>query len=211
MGYTHSVTLDTEKCKGCTTCIKRCPTQAIRVRNGKAVINGSLCIDCGECIRVCPYKAKKASFDTFDEMDRNAFLIALPPPSLFGQFPTLEEPDQLVQALLDIGFDDVFEVAQAAEIATAFTLNYMKRGDIPSPLINSACPVIVRLIVMRYPSLCDHVFSLVQPMELAGRMAKQRALREHPELKPEQIRTVFISPCPAKATSSAGSRAIRRT
>ena len=36
--YFHSVTLDTSKCKGCTNCIKYCPTEAIRVRNGKAVI-----------------------------------------------------------------------------------------------------------------------------------------------------------------------------
>jgi len=30
--YYHSVTLDEEKCKGCTNCIKRCPAEAIRVR-----------------------------------------------------------------------------------------------------------------------------------------------------------------------------------
>jgi len=36
--YYHSVTLDEEKCKGCTNCIKRCPAEAIRVRNGKARI-----------------------------------------------------------------------------------------------------------------------------------------------------------------------------
>ena len=34
----HSVTLDSDKCKGCIHCVKRCPTRAIRVRNGKAVI-----------------------------------------------------------------------------------------------------------------------------------------------------------------------------
>ena len=32
MSYFHSVTLDREKCHGCTNCIKRCPTEAIRVR-----------------------------------------------------------------------------------------------------------------------------------------------------------------------------------
>ena len=36
--YFHSVRLDKDKCKGCTNCIKRCPTQAIRVRSGKAHI-----------------------------------------------------------------------------------------------------------------------------------------------------------------------------
>ena len=61
----HSVKLDKDKCKGCTNCIKNCPTEAIRVRNGKAYIINDRCIDCGECIRVCPYHAKKAIVDNF--------------------------------------------------------------------------------------------------------------------------------------------------
>ena len=44
--FIHSVTLDRDKCMGCINCIKRCPTQAIRVREGKAAINPLRCIDC---------------------------------------------------------------------------------------------------------------------------------------------------------------------
>ena len=66
--YKHSVSLDASKCKGCTTCLKRCPTEAIRIRDGRAVINSKRCIDCGECIRVCPHKAKKAIHDSFSDL-----------------------------------------------------------------------------------------------------------------------------------------------
>nr|WP_245984618.1 4Fe-4S dicluster domain-containing protein [Biomaibacter acetigenes] len=84
--YYHSVTLDLEKCKGCTNCIKGCPTEAIRVRNGKAHILENKCIDCGECIRVCPNHAKYAAADSLERLKEFKIKVALPAPSFFGQF-----------------------------------------------------------------------------------------------------------------------------
>jgi dissimilatory sulfite reductase (desulfoviridin) alpha/beta subunit len=63
-----SVRLKEDLCMGCINCIKRCPTQAIRVRNGKAVITKEFCIDCGECIRICPHHAKEATYDSHEIM-----------------------------------------------------------------------------------------------------------------------------------------------
>ncbi|MBR0425495.1 MAG: 4Fe-4S binding protein [Clostridia bacterium] len=199
--YKHSVSLDEEKCKGCTTCLRRCPTQAIRVRDGKAIINPNLCIDCGECIRHCPYKAKKASFDSLDALNHEKFLIALPAPSLFGQFANLDEADYLLQGLKDLGFDDVYEVAKAAEIVTEYTRRYIRQADEKMrPFISTACPVVVRLVSMRFPSLRSKLLPITPPIEVAGKLAKERALRQHPELSEDDIRTVFISPCPAKVS-----------
>ncbi|HAX99026.1 MAG TPA: ferredoxin, partial [Candidatus Atribacteria bacterium] len=62
----HSVLLDEEKCKGCTHCIRRCPTEAIRVKRGKARIDEDRCIDCGECIRTCPNHAKYGQTDSLE-------------------------------------------------------------------------------------------------------------------------------------------------
>ncbi len=47
----HSVRLDKDLCKGCTNCLMHCPTEAIRVHDGRAHIIDERCIDCGECIR----------------------------------------------------------------------------------------------------------------------------------------------------------------
>ena len=80
--YFHSVTLDEAKCKGCTNCIKRCPTEAIRVRHGKARIINERCIDCGECIRICPYHAKKAITDDLSVIDSFKYKIAIPAPTI---------------------------------------------------------------------------------------------------------------------------------
>ena len=196
--YNHSVSLDIEKCKGCTNCLKRCPTEAIRIRNGHAIINAERCIDCGECIRVCPYKAKTAVFDKLDVIKPYKWKIALPAPSLYGQFDNLDDVDYILQGLLDIGFDDVYEVAQAAELVSEYTRQYLKSNDIKRPVISSACPVVVRLIGMRFSYLCDNVMKILSPMEIAGMKAKEKALEQHPELTPNDICTVFISPCPAK-------------
>ena len=177
MDYRHSVSLDLDKCKGCTHCLRRCPTEAIRIRDGHAVINAIQCIDCGECIRVCPYKAKRAICDSLEDLDRSKYLIALPAPSLFGQFINVTDVDYVLQGLLDMGFNDVFEVSRCAEIITEYTRRYMKRKDIPRPAISSACPVVVRLITIRFPSLIDHIVPLMPPIELAGRMAKEEAMK----------------------------------
>ena len=81
----HSVRLEKEKCRACTNCLKRCPTEAIRVRGGRAHIIDERCIDCGECIRVCEYHAKIAVTDPLSSISRFRYKLALPAPSLYGQ------------------------------------------------------------------------------------------------------------------------------
>lgn len=198
--YDHSVELDVGKCTGCTTCLRHCPTEAIRIRDGHAVINSGRCIDCGECIRVCQNGAKKAMCSSLDNYMDYRWKIALPAPTLYGQFEGVEDVDVILQGLLDIGFDDVFEVAQAAEFVTEFTREYMRTEGIKKPVISSACPAIVRLISLRYPYLKDNILPILPPVEIAASMARSRAKKEHPELRDEDIATFFISPCPAKVS-----------
>ena len=78
MEYFHSVTLNKDKCLGCTNCITHCPTEAIRIKDGHAVINDGRCIDCGECIRVCPNNAKKAKSNELSEMMKFKWKIMYP-------------------------------------------------------------------------------------------------------------------------------------
>ena len=58
--------MDADKCKGCINCMRKCPVQAIRVRNGKASIDYDKCISCGNCIRSCPNRAISARYDSYD-------------------------------------------------------------------------------------------------------------------------------------------------
>lgn len=198
--YFHSVTLDDTKCRGCTNCIKRCPTEAIRVRKSKARIINERCIDCGECLRVCPYHAKKAITDPLDIINNFKFKVALPSPTLYGQFKSIYSRNQILTALKSIGFDEVFEVARAAEIVTEASKELLKRADTCKPLISSACPAVVRLIQVRFPGLIDNLVKLESPMEVAAGIAKSKARQIH-GLAEQDVGVFFISPCAAKVTS----------
>lgn len=198
--YEHSVYLDEKKCSGCTACLKHCPTEAIRIREGHASIDPDRCIDCGECIRVCPHNAKKAVCEKLSAMDKFKWKIALPAPSLYGQFDNLEDVDYVLDGLLKIGFDNVFEVSAAAELVSAYTRLYLKTEGVKKPAISSACPVVIRLIGLRFPSLTDNIIHMLPPMEIAAKLAREKAKREHPELSDEEIGVCFISPCPAKVS-----------
>lgn len=198
--YRHSVVLDVDKCTGCTTCVRHCPTEAIRIIDGTANINPDRCIDCGECIRKCPQKAKKAMCSKFEHYQYYKWKIALPAPTLYGQFNALDDVDQVLQGLLDIGFDDVYEVAKAAELVTAYTRIYLKTEGIKRPVISSACPVISRLISLRFPYLKDNLLPMLPPMEVAAIKAREQAKKQHPEFSDEDIGIFFISPCAAKVS-----------
>ncbi len=191
----HSVQLDTDLCMGCTTCIKFCPTKAIRVRNRKAHIFEDRCIDCGECIRRCPKGAKKAVSDHLFVMDAFDIKVALPAPSLYAQFGSHCTQSDIFDALHRIGFDEVFDVAWGALVATDLTRKILSSNTL-SPRISSACPVVVRLIQQRFPSLLPNLIPLLPPSEIAAAEARAR-LRDFTG----KVGIFFLSPCTAKVTS----------
>ena len=198
--YGNSVYLLESQCKGCTNCIKHCPTQAIRVRNGRAVITPEFCIDCGECIRICPYHAKKAKRDFIDMIRNYEYSVALPAPSLYAQVNRLEDINILLTALKRMGFDDVYEVSAAAELISEESRKYVESHKENWPLISTACPTVVRLIQVRFPNLVEHLLPLITPAELAADLAKKRA-SERTGIPYERIGAFFISPCPSKVTA----------
>ena len=197
--YFHSVTLEKEKCMGCTNCIKRCPTEAIRVREGKAKIIDERCIDCGECIRVCHNHAKRALTDPVEIIKTYRYPVALPAPTLYSQFSHKYNVEQIIQGLLKLGFFRVWEVARGAEITTQVLVNYLENHAVAKPAISSACPAVLRLIQVRYPELLEHVVPIESPMEISARLAKKELEKEGYPL--EQVGVFFISPCAAKVTS----------
>lgn len=196
----HSVRLIEDKCRGCTNCLKHCPTEAIRVYDKRAHIIDERCIDCGECIRICDYHAKVAQTDTLEDIKRFPHPIALPAPTLYGQFRHLTDISAIRDALLAIGFKEVADVARGADVVTLAIRRALRDPQRLRPLISSACPTVTRIIQVRFPALIPNIINLRQPMEIAAQMARRDYARKH-GVKPEEIGIFFITPCAAKMTA----------
>ena len=196
----HSVRLIEDKCRGCTNCLKHCPTEAIRVYDKRAHIIDERCIDCGECIRICDYHAKVAQTDTLEDIKRFAHPIALPAPTLYGQFRHLTDIGVIREALIAIGFKEVFDVARGADVMTCAIRRALRDPQRPRPLISSACPTITRIIQVRFPALIPNIINLRQPMEVAAQMARREYAKAH-GVDPKDIGVFFITPCAAKMTA----------
>ncbi len=199
-GFFHSVHLKEDKCKGCVNCIRRCPTEAIRVRDGKANIIETRCIDCGECVRTCANKAKVVVADALTALDNYKFKIAIPAPALYGQFPEGTPPRRVLAALLTIGFDYAVDVALGADMAAQKIHEFLEKQPAERPMISSACPAVVRLIQVSFPDLIGHIMPVISPMRAAALIARGYA-RRTTQFKDDEVGVFFITPCPGKVSA----------
>ncbi|MEA2031465.1 MAG: [Fe-Fe] hydrogenase large subunit C-terminal domain-containing protein [candidate division Zixibacteria bacterium] len=195
--YFHSISIDTEKCDGRMKCLRVCPTQAIRIRNGKAIILEEKCIDCGECITACPNGAIVAMTDPLGERSKFKYTVAIPSPTLYAQFGRSILPDKILAGLKKIGFDDAHDLAITCGDTSLAIEHFLDEYNGPKPLISNCCPSVVNLIQVRYPQLVDHIIPIKLPKRLAAREIKKEKAKEL-GLKPEDIGTFYITPCPVK-------------
>jgi len=195
--YFHSVRVNEALCDGRMACLKSCPAEAIRVRNGKAAIIEDRCIDCGECARACQRDAIVPQTSSFTDFARFKYTIALPSPVLYGQFRKEVLPRIILAGLRKIGFDDSCDVACASEAASIAIDEFLASYHGPLPLLSPFCPTVVRLIQARFSNLIDHLIPIDSPMEIAAREVKNRKAKEL-GLRRDQIGVIYLTPCPPK-------------
>lgn len=126
--------IDDSKCKKCKMCVAACPYNAIvkitvpcedscpvdaikKDETGFASIDYDKCINCGKCTAACPFGAvheRSQIVDILKAIKSDKKVIAMIAPSIAGQFPG--NIYQLKTAIIKSGFDDVYEVAQGADV-----------------------------------------------------------------------------------------------
>jgi len=196
----HAIHITKDKCIGCTRCMSACPTRAIRVTDGKARIIDQLCIDCAECLRVCPYDAVHSHMTSFAALGAFEYKVAIPSTVIYGQFGPTVVPNEILSALRLVGFDEVYDLSSICELNCAATEEYLHEHPRPRPYITSTCPVVVRLIQRRYPTLCGQILPIEPPREIAAKILRT-ILPKSLGLPAEKIGIIHITPCPAKMVS----------
>jgi Na+-translocating ferredoxin:NAD+ oxidoreductase RNF subunit RnfB len=199
-GHYHSIRFAAARCNGCMSCMRACPTQAIRIRRQQAVMLGDRCIDCGECIKVCGQGAVEALTEPMSELRKFDYTVAIPSPALYTQFDGDAPPRMIQRALRESGFDGAATLSWSCAAVTRSIELFLGEYRGQYPLISSFCPTVVRLVQVKYPELLDQLLPVISPREVAAREAKRRTSAET-GLAPDRIGAVYVTPCPAKMVS----------
>jgi Na+-translocating ferredoxin:NAD+ oxidoreductase RNF subunit RnfB len=193
--FHHALKVVNDVCIGCTHCMSACPTQAIRVRGGKATIIDNRCVDCGECYKVCPVSAFIVEQDDLQMIYNYPVRVVLLPGVLIGQFPEKIETSRIYEALKEIGFTHIYEVENSVEMVLDAYQQYQAENSI-RPLISSFCPAILRLIQVRFPSLVNNILRAKPPIDLSALYYKK--ILQSEGINPNDIGMFYVTPCAAK-------------
>lgn len=191
----HAIKVNREKCIGCTHCMKSCPTEAIRVKNGKAEINDKRCVDCGNCMRACPVDAFYVEQDSLEQLEKYKYRVVLLPSVFVGQISTRYSVNQIYEGLLRLGFTHVYEVEQPIQLLIDSIKQEVSERN-RKPLISSFCPAIIRLIQGKYPSLVENIIHLKAPHDLSASYAIEELKQQG--ISRKEVGIFYVSPCSAK-------------
>ncbi|MDF1576374.1 MAG: [Fe-Fe] hydrogenase large subunit C-terminal domain-containing protein [Bacteroidales bacterium] len=198
-GFHHALKVVDELCIGCTHCMIACPTQAIRVRDGKAIIFEERCVDCGNCCKACPVSAILIEQDDFDLFFSYPVRVALVPSVFIGQFPSRINSGKIFGAMKSIGFTHIVEIDSVVDLVQQAYDRETKGSRCLRPAISTFCPAIVRLIQVRFPSLVDHLIRVKPPSDVAAIYYREKM--EGQGYNPAELGIFYITPCAAKIAS----------
>ncbi len=198
--YFHALQVKTQKCVGCMKCVRVCPTEALRIRNGKVQFNDSRCIDCGRCISACKYGALLPWSDNLEIIEDKKYKVAILATSYAGQFSDNVSYRTAKKALFHLGFDEVIEESMISEQYGWMIREYLKDHPEIRPVLSSNCPAVVRLIQVRFPALLPNLLLLESPMTVLDMYYRQKISAEK-NISDKDIGMYQIVPCISQVTA----------
>ncbi|NJK85423.1 MAG: 4Fe-4S binding protein, partial [Bacteroidales bacterium] len=194
--FHHALKILDDVCVGCTHCIQVCPTEALRVKRGKAVLMADRCIDCGECMRACPVNAIIVEQDDFSKILSYNYRVAIVPAVFIGQFPRNIPTREIYSAIHELGFTHVFEAEHGTRVLSEEISRYQEENNEVKPVISSFCPAVVRLIQVKFPTLTENIMLLKAPLDLSAIAYRKKLTDEG--IDNSEIGIFYITPCAAK-------------
>lgn len=174
-------------------CEESCPVGAIsKDKNGMEHIDETKCIYCGKCMNSCPFGAIfeiSEAIRLLEKMRNGEKVVAMVAPAILSQFPAPAE--QIYGAIKEIGFVDIVEVAQGAEVTTEKeTEELLERlHEGAKFMTTSCCPSYMQLVEKHIPEMKEYVSTTKSPMYYTAEIIKEK----YPDCK-----IAFIGPCIAK-------------
>ncbi len=203
--------IDHEKCVSCGRCANVCPYHAIHhhVRpcadacgmhaigsdeHGRAKIDYEKCVSCGQCLVNCPFGAiadKSQIFQVIMAINAGEEVIAEVAPAFVGQFGGKDNVEKLREALKEMGFAGMEEVALGADLCTVEEAeDFLEEVPAKIPFMGtSCCPAWSVMAKKEFPEHAGCVSMALTPMTLTARLIR----KQHPGAK-----IVFVGPCSAK-------------
>ncbi len=201
----HSIKIKSENCVGCTNCLRVCPTEAIRIKNGTAIIKDLKCIDCGECIKHCPHLASWAQSDDLRIISNYDYRILILPSSFNGIDFLDIEPETIFKRIFALGFNEIWEEGIGAELYLLQTEKWLEMNAKKRPLISTSCPSVIRLLQVSFPTLIPNISPINAPKDLLAFFIRE----QRRDIK--NLGVFYLAPCPARVTSVRNTQGLKKS
>ncbi len=172
----NAIDIRPEACRRCLACLGACPTQAMRLRDGRPHILEHLCIDCTACISSCRFGAlglreegpTEPAAQTEAEPETVAAELLVVPLPFLGSFPQAGPP-LVLAALRALGAREVrlTEEWEAGLLGEALRYARDPKRRALGPVLAPVCPAVVNLVETHFPSLLPQLAPYLSPVEAA--------------------------------------------